>query len=62
MSHGTKCVHCDQVGFVRQEYVIQGGAAATEYFCGRCEHIWVIREHERRKAPRPKKRILKRDE
>jgi hypothetical protein len=47
MSSRIPCVHCEQLGFVRREYVIQGGEAATEYYCGRCEHGWVVREHER---------------
>ena len=51
------CAHCGQVGFVRWEHVIQGDEAATEYYCGRCEHEWVIRDHERRHAPRPAKRL-----
>ena len=56
MPNKTPCVHCGVVGYVRWEHVIHGNEAAVEYYCGRCEHQWVIRERERRKAPRPVKR------
>ena len=50
----TPCAHCGTVGFVRWERIITGEESATEYYCGRCEHSWRVRDVlEQHTAPRP---------
>jgi hypothetical protein len=51
------CAQCGRVGFVRVEHILKGGYAATEYYCGSCEHAWtVLDEGERRKSIRTRRR------
>lgn len=53
MPSTTPCVHCGVVGNVRWERVITGTVILVEYYCGRCEHVWRVREdEERRDTPR----------
>ena len=53
----TPCARCGTIGFVRWERIISAEESITEFFCGRCEHEWRVRDaDERRKVPRPAKR------
>ena len=50
----TPCVHCGAVGNVRWERVITGTVVVVDYYCGRCDHEWRLREgDERRETPHP---------
>ena len=40
----TRCKHCQTVGFVRREHVIQGRHATLLYYCGACDHSWAVEE------------------
>ena len=42
MPDKTRCPRCLKVGFVRFENVIRGGMAERHYYCGACNHSWVI--------------------
>jgi hypothetical protein len=54
----TPCIHCKTVGFVRREHVITGGKAVVEYYCGHCEHAWVVADNSRGNVERRPKRKL----
>ena len=42
MPAATECPSCNRVGFVRFERVIRAGHARRHYYCGACDHTWVV--------------------
>ena len=56
MPSTTPCLHCGIVGNVRWERVLTGTVSFTEYYCGRCEHVWRVDEDGDRPADAPDRR------
>jgi transposase-like protein len=40
----TECPRCHKVGFVRYEKVIHAGHAERHYYCGSCNHSWIVND------------------
>jgi hypothetical protein len=47
MPDRTVCPHCLKVGFIRREYVLQGGRAMTAFYCGACNRSWKVEDIDR---------------
>jgi hypothetical protein len=63
-AHMPPCPRCQDDLFVRREQVLSGRRVSSAYYCGRCNHEWLVettaapdaadrRVTERRKRPRP---------
>ena len=52
------CPRCNDNLYVRAEKVLSGFRITQAYYCGRCNHEWVVpadgRERDRRPRVRPK--------
>ena len=46
------CPKCQKSGFTRLEHIITGLASSRAFYCGVCEHTWVV-EDPGQPAPRP---------
>ena len=56
MPDRTPCVHCDSVGYVRREHVIEAGRALIQFYCGRCERTWTVAEEQDAPIVTPRRR------
>jgi hypothetical protein len=50
MANQTACPECEEVGLVRAERILKGSSVTVSYYCGACEHAWIV-VHEERRAP-----------
>jgi len=48
-----QCPKCQKAGFIRLEHIITGLASRRAFYCGVCEHTWVIEETPGPLSPRP---------
>ena len=44
--HLTPCPKCRTDVLVRYEHVITGTQVSRNYYCGACDHTWMIHEIE----------------
>jgi hypothetical protein len=52
MPYRIECVHCKRVGLVRVERILKGERTYQSYYCGSCNHIWLVVENdEPRRTP-----------
>lgn len=65
MAHDTQCPNCQNVGFVRAEYIIHKNSTTPSYHCERCDYQWPIPESVAatkptfQPLPRPQVRALR---
>src|SRR5687768_3680 len=68
VAYQIPCPQCDRTGFVRLEHVIKGRSESVAYYCGSCEHNWIIAATTnplpptptRPPLPKPRTRFLRR--
>ena len=52
MANPIQCVHCKRVGLVRVEHIVKAELTFLSYYCGACNHIWLVAENDEQPAKR----------